>query len=401
MCAAPLFCRASPALSPSAHLLGQHTGIVVDGRRWVTLAVVGLLAVGGIGAAFAVESSRGPDEVEAALPVAPSTTATIATTAPPTTVRGPLGSGEPVTFAFAGDMSFEGANRARLDADPTTVLASIAPVLQAADLAVGNLETALGAAGSPWPGKEYTFRAPERALTSLRAAGFDVVSMANNHGMDYGADGLAASIAIARAQADRFVIGIGADETEAYRPFVTEVRGQRIAVIAATQVIGGSMIPAWTATAEQGGLASAKRVDRLLQEVRAARAAADTVVVFLHWGIEMETCPGDDQRSLAESLVDAGADVIVGGHAHRVQGAGRLGDALVGYGLGNFLWNAQSEESTTSGVLEVTVTGRRVDSYRWIPATIEAGTPRPLTGDAAAAAVARWESRRACTGLAP
>ena len=93
--------------------------------------------------------------------------------------------------------------------------------------------------------------------------------------------------------------------------------------------------------------------------------------------------------------------MIVGGHAHRVQGAGRLGDALVGYGLGNFLWNAQSEESATTGVLEVTVTGRRVDAFRWIPARIESGTPRPLAGDAAAAAVAQWASLRACTGLDP
>ncbi len=370
------------------------------GRRTATLLAVVLLAICGVGAALVLEAAEGPDAVGAGAPPASATTLTTSTTTP-TTERGPLGSGERVTIAFAGDMSFEGPNRARLDADPTSVLAAIAPVLGAADLAVGNLETALGSAGSPWPGKEYTFRAPERAIASLRAAGFDVVSMANNHGMDYGAEGLAASVAIARAQPDRFVIGIGADEAEAYRPFVAEVRGQRIAVIAATQVIGNSMIPAWTATAEQGGLASAKRVDRLAQEVRSARAVADTVVVFLHWGIQTETCPSGDQRSLADALAEAGADVIVGGHAHRLQGAGRLGDAFVGYGLGNFLWGAQSEASSTTGVLEVTVTGRRVDGYRWIPARIESGTPRPLLGEAAAAAVAQWDALRSCTGLAP
>ena len=63
-----------------------------------------------------------------------------------------------------------------------------------------------------------------------------------------------------------------------------------------------------------------------------------------------------------------------------VQGAGRLGEALVGYGLGNFLWNAASADSATTGVLEVTVTGRRVDSYRWIPARIQSGVPRVLEG---------------------
>ena len=89
-----------------------------------------------------------------------------------------------------------------------------------------------------------------------------------------------------------------------------------------------------------------------------ARATSDTVVVFLHWGVELQQCPSPDQRALARQLVAAGADVVVGGHAHRVQGAGRMGHALVGYGLGNFVWYGTSELSTQTGVLVVTVDGR-------------------------------------------
>lgn len=372
------------------------------------VALAGVLAAAAVAGSFVVTRSSGDGTVSAAVASAASTTtasAPAATAAPTTTAprtRGPLGSGKAVTLAFAGDINFEGVNRSRLDADPATVLEPIAPVLRAADVAVGNLETALGTEGSPWPGKEFTFRAPGSAIGALRAAGLDVVSMANNHGMDYGVAGLASSLEIVRAQPDRFVIGIGGDEAEAYRPFVTEVRGQRIAVIGATQVLDSSTIPTWTATASQGGLASAKRVDRLVAEVQQARANADTVIVFLHWGIELETCPSGDQKALAEALVAAGADVVVGGHAHRVQGAGRLGSALVGYGLGNFLWNATSAESATSGVLEVTVTGRRVDGYRWVPARIQGGVPQVLDGTAAAsAAVQQWDDKRGCTGLAP
>jgi poly-gamma-glutamate synthesis protein (capsule biosynthesis protein) len=376
-----------------------------SGRRGLVVALAGAFAVAAASGGFLVTRPRDADTLSAAGASVATTTAAPASTAAPSTAppttRGPLGSGEAVTLAFAGDINFEGVNRARLDADPASVLEPIAPVLRAADVAVGNLETTLGTAGSPWPGKEFTFRAPGSAIDALRAVGLDAVSMANNHGMDYGAAGLTASLEIARAQPDHFVIGIGGDEAEAYRPFVTEVRGQRIAVIGATQVIGDSMIPTWTATASQPGLASAKRVDRLVAEVQQARADADTVVVFLHWGIELETCPSGDQKALAEALVAAGADVIVGGHAHRVQGAGRLGEALVGYGLGNFLWNASSAESATTGVLEVTVTGRRVDSYRWVPARIHSGVPRALEGADATAAVATWDARRGCTGLAP
>ena len=138
-------------------------------------------------------------------------------------------------------------------------------------------------------------------------------------------------------------------------------------------------------------------------EVAAARADSDTVVVFLHWGTEGELCPTDRQRSLATTLVDAGADIVVGGHAHRVQSAGRLGGALVGYGLGNFVWYAPPGPSSETGVLLVTATGRSIDGYRWEPARITNGTPAPLEAGspAAAEAVATWDERRACTGLEP
>ena len=89
------------------------------------------------------------------------------------------------------------------------------------------------------------------------------------------------------------------------------------------------------------------------------------------------------QESIARSLIAAGADIVVGSHAHQQQGAGMLGKAFVDYGLGNFVWYSQgSVASTTTGVLEVTVTGRRIDRYSWIPATIVNGSPTPRTGSA-------------------
>ena len=138
-----------------------------------------------------------------------------------------------------------------------------------------------------------------------------------------------------------------------------------------------------------------------MQEVRAARRTSDTVVVFLHWGIELEQCPSSDQRTLAKQLVAAGADVVVGGHAHRVQGAGRMGNALVGYGLGNFVWYGTSALSTRTGVLFVTVDGHRVLGYRWEPARIVDGVPRPLTGSERRGELSSWHKLRSCTGLKP
>jgi poly-gamma-glutamate synthesis protein (capsule biosynthesis protein) len=108
------------------------------------------------------------------------------------------------------------------------------------------------------------------------------------------------------------------------------------------------------------------------------------------------------QRTLAAQLAEAGADIVVGGHAHRLQGAGRLGDTIVGYGLGNFAFYAGSEAAAQTGVFTVEIGGDQPAAYRWRPARIgRAGIPTPLTGDAAAAALTQWQGLRGCTGLDP
>jgi Bacterial capsule synthesis protein PGA_cap len=313
--------------------------------------------------------------------------------------RGPLGSGRPVTFAFGGDVHFEGVLETKLAANPAGVLASIAPVLRQADIAVVNLETAVTAGGSA-SAKTYVFRTPPSAFEALRGGGVDVASMANNHGMDFGETGLRDSLAAARRH--RFpVIGIGRNDAEAYAPYRRTVAGQRIAILGATQVLDDHLIEAWTAGPGKPGLASAKAVPRLLRAVRQARRTSDTVVVFLHWGVELMECPTSTQRTLARQLVEEGADVVVGGHAHRLQGTGRMGKALVSYGLGNFVWYGTSELSTQTGVLLVTTTGRRVDGYRWVPARIRDGVPHPLAGAERRSEVAGWRALRSCTGLRP
>jgi poly-gamma-glutamate synthesis protein (capsule biosynthesis protein) len=316
-----------------------------------------------------------------------------------TAQQSPLGSGKRVTFAFGGDVHFESPIREELAANPGTVLHSIRPVLARADLAIVNLETAVTTRGSA-AAKTYVFRAPPAAFTALAAGGVDAASMANNHGMDFGETGLRDSIAAARKA--RFpVIGIGLNAEAAYRPFRATVRGQRIAVLAATQVIDDHLIRSWTADPNAPGLASAKDVPRLLAAVRAARKTSDTVVVFLHWGLELASCPTSDQRTLARQLVGAGADIVVGAHAHRLLGTGRMKRALVSYGLGNFVWYSSGDVTTQTGVLLVTATGRRIDEYSFAPARIVSGTPRPLSGAERHQAIASWRSLRSCTGLRP
>jgi Bacterial capsule synthesis protein PGA_cap len=325
------------------------------------------------------------------------TTARPTTTAPKRADDPREPTGEPVTLAFGGDVHFEGAIESRLAANPATALGPIANVLRRADLAVVNLETAITERGTPAP-KDFTFRAPPSALTALKAAGVDVATMANNHGQDFGVVGLRDSLAAAKA-AKFPVIGVGRDADEAYRPYQVTVKGQRIAVIGATQVLDSSLAAAWTAGEDKPGMASAYEEARLLAAVKAARATSDTVVVDLHWGRELVNCPIDRQRALAPKLVAAGADVVVGSHAHLLLGGGYLRGAYVHYGLGNFVFYSRGGVTAQSGVLLLTTRGRAITDSRWVPATISGGIPIPLTGTAATRAVASWQSLRRCTGL--
>jgi poly-gamma-glutamate capsule biosynthesis protein CapA/YwtB (metallophosphatase superfamily) len=306
----------------------------------------------------------------------------------------------PVVLGFGGDVHFEGHLGARLAADPETALAPIVPLFAGADLVMVNLETAVGVSGTPEK-KQYTFRAPPSAFRALRAAHVDVVTMANNHGMDYGATVLNESLRAAEAESV-VVVGAGHNAREAYRPFLVERNGERIAIIGATQVLDGELEASWTATDTKSGLASAKHeaLNRLLAAVRSVRAHNDIVVVFLHWGRELVACPTDDQRGLMHALVAAGADVIVGSHAHLLLGRGYSGRAFVHYGLGNFAFYANAAVTRRTGVLLVTVRGRDVVSTAWRPATIYAGVPSAVPDAGVAAAADAADRLRACTGLA-
>ena len=307
--------------------------------------------------------------------------------------------GEPVTMAFGGDVHFEGSVRSRLLADPGSTFDGVDRLLRRADLAMVNLETAVTDGGDPEP-KEYVFRAPQSAWRALEAGGVDVVSLANNHGLDFGPEGLEDTLEGAE-RAGMPLVGAGSDAAAAYAPWRTTVQGQRIAVLGATQVLDSFAIDRWAAGPGKPGLASAKREDELVEAVRAAREGSDTVVVMLHWGVEGQQCPQAPAEDLAQTLVEAGADVVVGSHAHVLQGSGYLDGAYVHHGLGNFLfYSSGGGLNTRSGVLTLTLAGRAVTDARWDPAVLEGGRTTPLTGAAAERARSVQEALRDCTGLA-
>ncbi|MER7846334.1 CapA family protein [Kitasatospora sp. NPDC096077] len=308
-----------------------------------------------------------------------------------------------ITVALAGDVHFEGRTQSRLSVQPPEpALGPISRTLAEADLSVLNLETAITGRGAPEP-KTYTFRTTPKALSVLKDSGVDVVSMANNHAVDFGADGLTDTLA-AKDSSPIPVVGVGRNAKEAYAPYVTTVRGVKVAVVAASQVEDITN-QKWRAGANKPGIASALDVPALVAAVQAAKQQAPVVIVYLHWGEEGKACPTGPQTAVAKKLAAAGASAVVGTHAHTMVGSGMLGSTYVGYGFGNFLWYGTSNYafSNETGVTTLTVSADgKVTGEAFAPALIDdKGIPQPVTGAAADAALKRRDGLRGCAGLTP
>jgi poly-gamma-glutamate synthesis protein (capsule biosynthesis protein) len=293
-------------------------------------------------------------------------------------------------------VNFAGRN-AKLLRDPATAFGPIASLLRSADLTVVNLETAVTSGGTPQP-KSYHFRTRPAAFTALRDAGVDIANSANNHVLDYGRAGLADTLATAKA-AHFPVLGIGANAAAAWSPYIVDVKGFKIAFLGVSQV--AELASSWVATNTRSGEAHAINVRRTLAAVRAAKKVANVVIVIMHWGTEGQACPDANQLALAPKLARAGANIIVGSHAHTLQGSGWLGRTFVAYGMANFLW-WEASYSTKTGVLLLTLHRHGPVSARFVPATVSAtGQPIVDTGHASRQARAHYRSLRSCTGLSP
>jgi poly-gamma-glutamate capsule biosynthesis protein CapA/YwtB (metallophosphatase superfamily) len=318
-----------------------------------------------------------------------------------------------LTLAFAGDLNFDRQLESVLDR-PAPLVSALRPVLSGADLSMLNLETAITTRGTPEP-KTYHFRAPAGALDVVASTGVDVVTMANNHAVDYGLEGFSDTLA-ASQHSPIPVVGIGHNAAEAFAPAVFHLHGVSVAVLGSTE-IDDLTLNKFPATDSTPGVATNLEPSRLLAAVRAAARTFDVVVVYLHWGLDYTSCPDDIQPSMAARLSAAGADIVVGSHAHRVEGGGWLGDSYVDYGLGNFVWSRNDGDNGVSGVLTLSIDVPRVLARRdaaagdrsgrsvvtraeWTPLLIgDDGIPREPDAALSAELSRRWGEARSCTGL--
>lgn len=255
--------------------------------------------------------------------------------------------------------------------------AQVAGILEEGDLQVANLECTISDEGTPEK-KGYTFRAPLGAADALESAGFDVVSQANNHALDYGSAALEQTRELLERRGIA-VVGAGDDAGEAHAPITIERNGLRMAFLAYVNVpveTGGFDTGRWTASADSPGLAWALG-DEIARDVAEARKQADIVIVMLHSGYEGQSAPNAAQRAAAHAAIDAGAALVLGSHPHVLQGTEKYKNGFIIYSLGNFVFDGYRGDANDSAILEATLDKQGVSDLKWIPIEIENGLPRP------------------------
>ncbi|MHB1419689.1 MAG: CapA family protein [Bacillota bacterium] len=265
-------------------------------------------------------------------------------------------------------------------------LAGIRDVLKQADITFGNLESPLSRGGAPLPGKGIWFRARPEAVASLKEAGFDVMSLANNHALDYDSPALLDTVDILTGNGIAEVGG-GSNIAEARRPEVIEINGEKIIFLAYSdmaEMYWSSKYPRQLrATGVLPGIAPLK-VDEILADMARAKKKAEIVVLSLHWGVEYADEPTPGQRDLAHRLIDGGADLIIGHHPHTLQGVEVYHQGLILYSLGNFVFDQYFSQETQEGLmLQALLSPFGLQQAKILPVILPQSRPELAQGETA------------------
>jgi poly-gamma-glutamate capsule biosynthesis protein CapA/YwtB (metallophosphatase superfamily) len=229
--------------------------------------------------------------------------------------------------------------------------------LSKTDILFGNLESVISNSGYKTGGL-YCFRAEPETLEGLTHAGFDVVSVANNHIFDYSRAAMEDSFK-RLAQSGIKYVGGGFSEEEACSAIIEEREGTRIAFLGFTNLGAKS----WKATPDRSGICW---LDESIKErVKKAKDLADVVIVSIHWGEEYQPEPNAEQKHFGHLAIEAGANLVIGHHPHVVQPIEEYQGAWIAYSLGNFVFDQGFSEETMQGlVLEVLIKGKEIQEVK-------------------------------------
>lgn len=279
------------------------------------------------------------------------------------------------TILFTGDVLFANAFKAGYDADGIkgVVAPELLEELRAADILMVNNEFPFSDRGTPMADKQFTFRCSPGYVKALNEMGVDVVSLANNHTLDYGRDALSDTFA-ALDGAGILYGGAGDSAERAKQVQVIEAHGKKYGFIAVSRVVPTAD---WKVENAVPGLFSCYDTTALVEVIKEARETCDYVAVYPHWGVEYQAYPEANQTQIAKACIDAGADVVVGSHTHCLQGVSYIDGKPVFYSLGNFIFGQSIDRSA---MLEVTIDAAGRASYRFVPVYAAGGVTYPAEG---------------------
>ncbi len=295
-----------------------------------------------------------------------------------------------LTLAAAGDCMFDRGVRAICDERGREwPLSAVHGILAAADVAFLNLETSIARGGARLPGKGIWFRSAPEFAQELANAGIDVVTLANNHVLDYDDPAFAETLSNL-AKAGIAVCGGGKNMAEARRPAIHSANDISVAFLGYSEfahIYWSVAKPKRFVAGEAGPGISPWNREAIIEDIRRAKRVADHVVVSFHWGDEYVSMPADRQVRLAHAAIDAGASVVHGHHPHVLQPVEVYHGGVIFYSLGNFVFDQKKPATVESMIAHVTFSADAVVRAEIIPVRIEECRPRPLTAWAARAAI--------------
>lgn len=254
-------------------------------------------------------------------------------------------------------------------------------IMTDADVFEINNEFAYTTRGTKISGKAYTFRGNPDYANYLKDIGVDVVSLANNHVYDYGEEGIMDTLATLNSDGIPYV-GAGKNLSEAEKPVYFIAGGRKIALVAATQ-IERSYNYTKEATDSTPGVLKTLKPEKFVSVISDAKKNADIVIVIVHWGTEGNSHYGADQTALANKFIEAGADAIIGGHTHCLQGIEIIDDVPVYYSLGNFWFSSTMHMPAgyDTGLAELTISKDGTITPSFIPCHFSGGVTSLVTNE--------------------
>lgn len=247
---------------------------------------------------------------------------------------------EAITLAFTGDILFSDYSIGGYESSGISSFMedSLLQELTGSDYYMLNEEFPFSSRGTAVQDKQYTFCIDPKYASILKELGVDIVTLANNHALDYGTDALIDTLTTLDAN-DIKHVGAGKDSDAAKQAVITQIGNKTIGFLGASRVLPSN---SWVAGKNTPGLFSTYDASVLEKEISTIKENCDLVIVYVHWGIEKNEYPEYYQRELAKKYIDAGADMVIGSHPHVLQGFEYYKDKPILYSLGNFLFSNSS-----------------------------------------------------------